>query len=287
MPKFTLSLDSSQLSDYLTCPQYWNYRNRQNLRLTRASTLAMDRGTCMHSLLETFYKFQIRNPRNRDGNAIASSELVKASGIFEELKVSSDDRKLILLRFAEYVLYYQFRDFIPSCINGVDGVELGFSKILYEDEDVCFIFEGKIDLVVENEVGDIFWDHKCTSYTYYPHKLQLVGYAWATGFRYGGYNYVGLQKSVGKNTFRRNPAQFSESLIERWRKEIIKTFYRVKQDMLCDSFNENLKACSGPFDSNPCAYTSLCEAESGLSREAFKSFSYYKSKKWRPWEVVK
>jgi len=289
MPKkFTLSLDASQLASYLDCPTKWAYQYKQRIRLAAENTLAMDRGTCVHALLETFYKFQIKNPSNRNGNAAAASELVTKSGLFQELKISDEDRNLILQRFAEYVFRYQFDDFTPARVNNTDGVELGFSKILYETDDVCFILEGKIDLVTKQITEDFcFWDHKVTSMSYYGRKLQLQIYALATGFKYGGYNYVGLQKAVGKRTFRREACQFPSPLMDRLKSNIIKVFYTVKQDILCDQFDENLKSCSGPWDCHPCPYTSLCEAESDLSREAIKNFKYYTAKKWRPWEIIK
>ena len=283
MAKYTLSLDASQLSQFMECPTKWKLAYKDNLRLATEKTTAMDKGSCMHFLLETFYKLQIQK-NNRDQNALAAMELAKEAKIFDEYKLTKEEGKHINLRFNEYLLFYRFSDFTPASINGVDGVELGFSKIIHETDSVCFILEGKIDIVVDNPVGLIFWDHKCTGFTYFEHKLQLLAYAWATGFRYGGYNYISLAKT-SKKAFRRKPVHFPDHLIERWKANTIQTFYKAKQSILCDTFEENLNTCSGPYDSNPCVYVPLCESENQQTKETIENFSYYKKEKWEPWKI--
>src|SRR6266446_5275257 len=150
--KYVLALDASQIKSFDgECQLMWAYLYRENLRLVGADTSAMNKGTIIHFLLENFYKLLAKSVERREA-AQASIEIFQTN-IKERPEVSfgfdKDLLNFLCQRFSQYVYNYAGRDLIPAINldNNAIAVELGFSKILYEDEDVLFLLEGRIDLL--------------------------------------------------------------------------------------------------------------------------------------------
>lgn len=296
--KFTLALDASQFKQYMTCSQSWYYSYQENLRLQTTDTEAMDKGTLVHNLMDIYYNLIAQSPNcNKNDAAEGAIEFFKKSKVVESMGFPQDTEKFIVARFAQYLFFYGNNDFTPILAGGVPSVELGFSKILYENDDVCFIVEGRIDLIAR--LGDqlVFIDHKTESQAgdLYSYKPQFRTYAWATGLKYGGVNYFGMQKEVGAKTFRRQIIEFPEHIVEEWRLKMLSIFWEISisfQDKdLCDTKNieykyrRNLASCAGPYEKHPCQFTHLCETKDNEMRENIKQFKYKVSEPWQPWKL--
>lgn len=297
MSKFILTLDASQISTFQWCPLSWWYSYKENLIKKGIKTTALDTGTLVHSLLDIYYNLRAAEP-NVD-------KLIQASAAIESFKLAKLTQDLELenflcQRFLLYVQRYLSDDFNVIVNNGVSGVELGFSKVLYEDSNVLFIVEGRIDLINYIQ-GDIpaFTDHKSQSrfnelYGYTP---QFKTYAWATGYEYGIVNYFGLQDDkdnkllkAGK-LFRRTLIHFEPWMIQEWELKMLNIFWDIKN--LIDGpmielaiYNvRNDNSCAGSFNSNPCQFTDICEIGNFEMKQKIKEFKYNKKESWTPWEI--
>ena len=157
MSKFTLTLDASQIQLYQTCPLAWYYSYKENLDLAGISQkVAADKGTLVHDLLDIYYNLRARDPL---GNKLSqaqdaiglfiSKDITKElfpDGEIEKGKVVTTTEELeffICNRFILYVQRWINDDFNVSINNGIPGVELGFSKLLYENSEVRFILDRK------------------------------------------------------------------------------------------------------------------------------------------------
>lgn len=296
--KTTVILDNSQIVAYETCPRLWFHSYQDSLRLASPTgdSKLLNYGSHVHSLLEVYYTLRTLNPEENFANhAKAVLELTAKleSKIAERYSFSSEDIIFLRNRFLQYCLVYGANDFRPLLLKGRPSVELGFSKILYEDANHLFIIEGRIDLLAQMSGETFFVDHKLqgSARDHYKFSTQFLTYAWATIPR-GMINYIGAQKEFVKNTLRRSELiRFNDHIIEEWRAQTLEeVFFPISREVSRNGgpsvhaqFAKNRFACSGPFNTSPCAFTSLCETKSPEMVESMKNFKYVKVEPWRPW----
>lgn len=278
----------------------WFHSYHESLRLvtTRDDSKLLNYGSLMHSFFEVYYTLRCLNPsENYATHAKAVLELTTKfeSKIRERYSFTDDDFLFLKNRFLQYALTYGTDDFRPLLLKQRPSVELGFSKILYEDAQHLFIVEGRIDLLAQMSSETFFVDHKLqgTARDYHPYDSQFLTYAWATIPR-GIINYIGAQKEFSKNTLRRNLIHFPPHIIDEWRDQTIEeVFFPLAREVARNgaggpsqaSFRKNRFACSGAFRTNPCAFTSLCDTRSAEMVESLKNFKYIKVEPWTPWKA--
>jgi len=261
--KIYLMIDSHSLSDYQQCPQRYKWTTIEEIQPRRIHN-PFERGIIISKLLEEFYAAKIRNEVTKG----LLHHLIKAY-IQQGNNLSEEDRELIQTRFLMYIKFYQDELWIPI------AAEKGFSKKLYEDEQFCFIYEGRPDLVVwlspKKELFSIV-DHKSESRKndIYPYNNQAQGYCWAANTPIVHYNYFGLQSTGGpKEWFRRKSHIFTVNDISKWKQTTIEWFRRIAQDT---DFIQSWQ-CEGKY--GVCQYHQLCEVndygiQKGLVRLHFK-----------------
>jgi len=287
----TITLDSSQITQYLDCKQKWNLAGREHLILSGAKTEALDRGTILHRLLEFYYLERFDKPVYQAAQA-ATDRFYNSS---ESKLMTAKDNQVLVLRFGDYVKHYASNDFQPVRLEGIPSVELGFSIVFYEDQDKRFVLEGKIDLLsLFSRSEMIFIDHKTQgrAMNLYPYSPQFLTYSMVTKIRRAVINYVRLHEKIDNTTFVRVPITFTEHQIENWRYQVFAIFHEIyehtkleQESGIVSPFPQNFGACSGPFKCNPCQFTHLCELNPmNLDMiNNLKSFKYEK-KVWEPWK---
>lgn len=294
--KFNLALDSSQISEYMTCPLKWFYRYNQNLVFDTKQKVAPDKGTLVHNLLDIYYTMRSLDP---DGNKLlqanAAIDMFKKSGSVKILFPTDNGEieEFICKRFILYVQRWLNSDFIVP----KGGVELGFSHLLFENDDNRFILEGRIDLINTIQGNNCFTDHKTqerTSYLYH-YNTQFKTYALATGYEYGIINYFGMQKDDNNKLlhdnklFRQDLIHFDKWMIDEWKDKVIGIFFKIYNVLKQDANKEvafyelkNDAACSGAFGANPCVFCNICESPWAF-KEQMKQMKYNIGEPWRPW----
>ena len=293
--KTVLVLDSSQINEAIKCHHMWALNYREHLSNATNVTTALDEGTLMHALLDVYYTLiATGGPRlNIYTAAQAAVVALTADRTFEAyLKDKSADRwEFLVQRFMQYVARYSSNDFQPIINKGRPSVEVGFSKVLFEDSKRLFIVEGRIDLISTINGERLWMDHKTqsTQGNLYKYKSQFLTYAWATGYKYGIINYIRLHaKYDDRHTLVRETIQFPQHLILRWEERMLHLFFelaKVIESSNGDSehFKREPGACAGAFEKSPCQYTQICETESAEMREQIKKFHYIKRTPWSPW----
>lgn len=206
----TLTLDSSQIYEYLRCPRSWLYKYRLHRR-KYGNKKALNKGSFFHALLEAYYRDPtpihaeyllglIRAAKeDRDFREIDDAEPVNAVEYLnerynlqldaEKLELDPSDFDLVFSRFALYVANYSENDFVVAKSGRVTGIELGFAKKIgdffsswipatYPKDDCDFIIDGRIDLLIE-KMDSLCWvDHKTESQSrdLYSRKVQFRTY---------------------------------------------------------------------------------------------------------------
>lgn len=292
MSRFVLALDASQISQYLHCPRSWYFRYHKGLTRAGLKRTALDKGSLVHQLCDLYYNLRAMNP--------GVPAMVHGTAVINLIKnwkntfnLSKEDTEFLCMRFFQYVATYMAHDFIPVTKSGLPSVELGFSKVLHEDENVLYVVEGRIDLIADFGGFRHFVDHKTQGqakalYQYCP---QFLTYAWATGLQRGMINYFGLQKEMTKDTFRRQAIFFPAWKLKEWERKMVAVFDSIRIDLENPDFlpfnaaTMNQQSCGGAFNSAPCMFTQLCETASSAMRQSMEAQNYV-IQFWKPWEVA-
>lgn len=321
MAKSTLVVDSSQIATFLECPQKWyNYYVKRLEPLAMPDTdEAMNAGTFGHKLIEIYYRLKSRHlPSKEITDAVMAynpdidtcecgcpKDLHCPVPLFETeectrckkctkfrphpFKLDTKIRKKVYNRMRDYIGTRGPEDFVPLSEN---HVEVGFSEPIYEDSQVLFVLEGRIDLIGKQQGLDIFVDHKFQTSTHwlYPRSIQFKNYSMITGISTGIINYIRLTDKVDKNTCIHNTVNFNQIERDAWRKRLIQVFFRIKKALEASQMERNWNSCSGGFKTYDiekpkfCWYRDMCEEfDPQMADRREKQFFKIKENVWRPW----
>jgi hypothetical protein len=281
MSKFTLSINSHSLSDFQECESKYCFKHFIGIE-PLGSRMAMERGTLFAKFLEILYKNRIR-PRQMF-KRVLNNPLLWTRELEEKCNISQSEAYDVYAVMKAYALNWKGRDWEPI------AVEKGFSKIIYEDDENLFVWEGRPDLVAKEPHSGpdlvtpingelIVCDHKTQgrANSIYQFNNQSRGYLWATGATKFAYNYITFTKTA---QFRREVFPFTPAQIEDWRQSTIEWLFRVKEAKLKAKFLPSWN-CSTIY--GPCEFHRICEQP----KPEIKSFtikSQFKVRKlYRSW----
>lgn len=268
--KKTLVLDSHGLSDYQHCPRLFSYTQIDNIEPSKQYE-PFTRGRVIAKMLEEYYKEKLAKTLRPASYSRIVDEILKPA----QLETNKD---LIESRFYSYCHHYKNESWIPLAIEE----SAAFSRILYEDDEYLFVYEGRPDLVVQLSNIDstrIVVDnkHQTRHYDLYFYNNQAMGYCWGLEIDFFCYNYFGLQESGGpKDWFRRPSTRFSKFQLEQWKHDTIKWYFAIARDV------DYLKTwrCEGKY--SLCAYHELCE-QTLPNVIAIKKEREFKQKEHKVW----
>lgn len=296
MSKITLVLSSTQISDALKCPHMWALGFRENLAKADQLTKALDEGSLIHAMLEVYYTLRAASPATslfEHGKAVV--EVFGANKVYEAFGVDAKRWEFLCSRFIQYQCRYSQSDLMPIVKNGIPAVEVGFSKVLFEDSKYLFVVESRLDLIVKIG-GELFWvDHKTQQQVgnLYKFSPQFLTYAWATGFERGMINYIRTHQTYDeKHTLHKDLITFPKWLVDEWEQTMLELFYKLAYvldkfgtDAHSNNFKRERASCGGAFQKTPCQFTQICETQDFAMRESIKKFSYIQKPPRRSWDL--
>jgi hypothetical protein len=190
-----------------------------------------------------------------------------------KMSLPSEEVDSVKFQFKEYAKFYEHDEWRPLAVEGVA------SKILYEDDDISFVYNGKIDMVAEHGKITMPWDHKSSQRRQIPSGLsnQFRGYAWLLGSDYVLVNKIGFQKTLKPGErFTRDILTYSKAQLEEWRENTIWWCYQIDAHLQAKEFPMNLTSCD---KFSGCIYANLCERDPE-SREWVIDRDYKKQEHW-------
>jgi len=271
----TLILNSHSLSYFQRCEQLYKYQCIDNYERIEPY-YPFTKGAYVSRILEIWYKAKkLRYSVTKLENL--EFKLFKALHRFKGFK--NGDGLLISSRIQLYFEKYRHERF-----KKIIATESGFSKVLYEDKYVLFIYEGKPDLVVElpDNMGLAVIDHKTETMksNIYHFNNQAMGYLWAVGCNTGLYNYIGLQKDAKDgDVLRREAFTFTSTQIEQWKQDTISWYYRI---LSSTTNNKYIRSWNCDSKYGHCQFTDVCEQPNERVKliqinKTFKTGKGYKS----------
>lgn len=257
MEKRILALDSQILDAIQKCPFYCYLNFVRNFR-TNEKAMPLERGDLGHTILEEYY-------RSLQKGETWSQAVEKATVVgrehYQSLNLELALSEWVISTFHQYAEYYKFDG------NRVIGVEEPFSMIIYEDDELVILYEGKIDLQVEFPVlGISIMDHKWRAMKadYIGLDNQFIGYSVKVGSNLVYVNEVGLQKTYPpEKKFRRVPIPIGDGVKERWLQNTI-MWAKILDHAIQNNVwpQSHLKvAPMGITQCQKCSYNRICNSE--------------------------
>lgn len=272
-----LVLDSQILTSLSHCPRRCKHTFIDRLIAIEPNP-SFEKGSMVHEALEVYYR---GIKEGKDFDTRYNEALVSAHKFGTlETQLPESEVQSVLKTLDEYFKYRRDDRII------VKEVEVPFSKVLYSGtdlrgEDIEIIYQGKIDLIAEEEpYGEVVIDHKTTSRNYPPNdmRIQFLGYHWATGLTVVE-NRIGFQtsKSPGEK-FKRFPFHYNEEVIDSWEKFAIHKALEYAYYLETGEWPQNFGACETKF--GVCSYIELCRYPSLFEETVRFSFRV-----GEPWDV--
>lgn len=276
MSQTILTLDSQALNAYGTCEVFYNLSFLQHYK-PKSHKPALVRGTHLHNVLYLFYKSKMKKC-NYD---ICVSKGMRYLSIIGK-HWPKEEFLLLVQKFSEYCTYYRGETLCPI------GLEKGFSKILWQNKDYIFIYEGRIDFVgrFKNDPARFWMDHKSESSKeeLNPNSDQFIGYSWALGSLVGNgiINYLGMQKSYKpEDSFRRTSIQHKKEIIQEWKDQTIIKYFKIMDLQRHGIYLKNRHSCK-PYRCNLCMYNEICNQTHPAKIQSLLNTDF-EIKEWKAW----
>lgn len=267
-----ITLGASQISNFLDCNTYWVYSDVLRMRPQPLTILTedhkTDRGTYGHSLLDCFYHAKARLKNANDALLYTLEQL---PDLREQSKLLVSTHVEIEQAFKQYCMTAILTnvDFDPL---SEESIEIGFTQVIFENDNVVYILQGRIDMLARFMNSFCVVDHKFqwSVNTLYQYNPQFRTYAMVTKAPTLIANYIRVYAK--STTFERQVVGFSEDDHYRWKQYLIDnvfnkirnslTFYggstiNIEESLKKIEEYQNLASCKGQY--GPCQFTKICE----------------------------
>jgi hypothetical protein len=233
----------------------------------------IERGSLLHNIFEVYYsilggcvspKSELFKDLKEQDITFGGSPLDKGAiatfaievGRYLATKMSLDPGlcEEVFFQAAEYFSYYKNDQYNPIAVEQVG------SKKIYEDENVRFIYDVKIDLVLEKGRLIIPADTKTGSRRTPPTTMsnQFMGYCYTLGVNHILINKVGFQKTLPPSQrFERHLLTYTPDRLTEWAQNTVDTMFDIVNAMDSGEYPMNFTACDVY---NGCNYKAICEA---------------------------
>jgi hypothetical protein len=274
--------DSQILNTVSECSRKANFTFDQNLEPIVKPDY-FETGDMLHQMLAGYYKLRKYRSRWRQNNKTHADivDICNRIGRQAALKMSLevDTVEEVESTFRQYSSH--------TSNDGWDNiafVEEVASKILYEDDRIIILYQGKIDLGLYIGSTLLPVDHKSSKRRQRPSILsnQFRGYCWLLDVNSIIINKIGFQKTLAPNEkFERHTLSYCPEIIEEWKEFAIYWIRKYIAEQEANYFPPNNTSCDKYAG---CIYLDVCTKPPELRKQ--KLVQLFKEKDVR-WDVGK
>lgn len=274
-------LNSTAIAIYLECPQKYDFAVLQSLVRKGQKNEAMGKGEIFHHLICKYW--QLKLEKHPKPFIAITEELTQLRSNFSY--ISNEDLEFLRQRFFAYSIFWESDPAKPLILEGKLAMEIGFTVKIYEDQEFIFLLEGRLDRIATQQGIDFLLDHKTQGrkYDYYWRRPQFMNYvlgAQEQGMQVNKLmvDYIGLQQTINKDTFRRDMFSYPSSAIREWKQYLID---RIYFPIARGKIYKERGSCEGVYA--PCIYNDLCDAPSARGLEELITLNFEKTEQHRSW----
>jgi len=238
-------IDSQILNTTQDCSRKANYTFGMNLEPVLKPDY-FEKGDLMHQVLAEYYNLRGQRQQWESWNWKHKDVIQRCCKVGQEASVKMNlDANVVdeVLRTCTEYLEYTENDGWDRIV----AVEEVASKILYEDEKRIFLYQGKLDLVIELSNCPILpIDHKSASRRGTPNFLsnQFQGYCWLLDVNTIVINKIGFQKTLKpQEKFERHVLSYPKELLNEWQENTIYWIKKYIKDSEENHFAPNYTSC--------------------------------------------
>lgn len=209
----TVSANSLNLSACMRKYDYSKLRRRE----TFEKAPSIDKGDLVHQVLAHYYKAKMSQKElGLSHTKMVELAIERGRQAAVTLDLDIDSSEECIRTCQQYLTHYAGDPWVPV------AVEAPFSIVLFEDDDIRIVFEGRVDLIVENPLQNnmkIVVDHKTGSRNTTPSGLsnQFMGYCVAFGVTMSVLNKIGFQKTLPPaKKFVRHVLPYPKKVLDEW-----------------------------------------------------------------------
>jgi len=277
MSKQIIAIDSTKLNVLQLCARKYNWVfNESRSPITKPDFL--ERGDLMHKMLASYYSMRRYRTRwvqnNQTHDDVVKICLRVGEHFAIAMQLHPDDVHDTMYQFEEYCKHYEHDGW-----DRVLAIEQPGSFVLYEDDQLCVMYDMKPDLVLQLDNGIFPVDHKTAKQRKEPSRLanQFMGYCFGLHCNNIGINKIGFQKTLKPaERFNRYTLSYPDDVLVEWKDNTIwwvKEFLRHVEE---DYWPANLTSCD---KYGGCVFQYVCIKER-IAREYELKRSFEVSEQW-------
>jgi len=275
----TLRLDSHMLSDFQSCKQKGKLAAIDGWR-KNGDKQGLTRGTHWHMLME--FRGEFKRGELKDWSEVNSKAIAYLTGE----GITGQDMLVYITKLNQYHARWNPVEDWQYTAN-----EVGFSKVLWQNNDIRFVYDGKVDLIGKTGMLDFFADHKtqhprfsAERFDLFPHSNQFIGYAWATGIETLFIDYTVWSDPKTKpndRTFRRQLYKINRHVVAQWKEETIDEYWEILRHIRRNKFPLRRASCDGKY--GICDFGPICAVPDERSKLVKLRTNFTQEERWEPW----
>lgn len=267
-----ITLDSQILNTISLCERKTQYTFIDSIAPIEKGE-ALERGDLMHKMQEIYegLRCNLVNEKSDTWQTIkefglndyqvndqldAKEFTIRAARMFAtKMDISQEEIEEVIHQFEDYTEFYKDDPWETLAVESVG------TKVLYESEQIKFLYAFKIDRIARKDNLIVPWDYKTSKQRKQTSSLsnQFIGYAWATDSNYVIIDKIGFQKTLKPaERFQRIFLSYDNERIEEWVRNSIQWSFAYAQ-LLSEPENSamNLTSCD---KYSGCIFRPICES---------------------------
>ncbi len=281
MPKKIIAIDSQKLDGAQSCAYFYKLKFINHLT-PKETPDYFEKGSLLHHGLDVFYNLKKNRSRwlqnNKNYSNAVNSCIIAMRHKAVSMNLQAEDIEKMIDAFIQYTDFWENDDWSD---NSIFSIENAGSKVIYDSEDLCILYEVKIDLILKKSNGTLLAvDHKSVSSRREPNELsnQFKGYCWFLDSHSIIINDIGLQKTLKpSDKFKRHVIQYSQATLDEWRENTIFWIKLMLGLIEADKFPRNFTSCD---KYSGCQFKELCKKDPEV-----REFEIDRLYDVKPWDV--